>query len=125
MEKQVAITIFESLSSGLRLDAYRLLVRQGTSGMVAGDIAAALDIAPSNLSFHLKALTQAGLLSVTQEGRYQRYRANLLVMLDLIAYLTEECCAAQPQLCANMRKAASGTETPLPVPTSASETSKP
>ncbi len=77
MEKSTATRIFESLSSGIRLDAYRLLVKQGSTGMVAGQIAAELDLPPTNMSFHLKAMTQAGLLNVEQEGRFQRYRANL------------------------------------------------
>lgn len=100
METKTATTIFESLSSGWRLEAFRLLVRKGPEGMVAGDIAAALDLAPSSLSFHLKALTHAGMVSVEQEGRFLRYRANLLLMADLIAYLTEECCAGVPGQCA-------------------------
>jgi len=99
MERNTATMIFESLSSGLRLDVYRLLVKQGTHGMVAGEIASTLDVPPTNLSFHLKALTQAGLLSVEQEGRFQRYRANLPLMVELIAYLTEECCAGHPEDC--------------------------
>jgi hypothetical protein len=36
---------------------------------------------------------------VVQEGRFQRYRANLALMQTLIAYLTEECCAGQPEQC--------------------------
>lgn len=99
MENSTATTVFESLSSGVRLDVFRLLVKKGVEGMVAGEIATTLGIPPTNLSFHLKALTQAGLLSVTQEGRFQRYRANLALMLDLIAYLTEECCGGKPELC--------------------------
>ncbi|WP_297455468.1 helix-turn-helix domain-containing protein [Ferrovum sp.] len=99
MEKNTATTVFESLSSGLRLDVYRLLVKKGREGMVAGEIASTLHIPPTNLSFHLKALTQAGLLTVTQEGRFQRYQANIPLMLDLIAYLTEECCAGHPEQC--------------------------
>ena len=104
MRKTSAVTIFESLASGVRLDVYRLLVRKGLEGMVAGDIAAAVDLPPTNLSFHLKAMTQAGLLTVEQEGRYQRYRANLPLMLDLIAYLTDECCAGHPERCAVPRR---------------------
>lgn len=100
MQKDIATAIFESLSSGVRLDVYRLLVKKGTEGMVAGEIASELDIPPTNLSFHLKALTQARMLSVTQEGRFQRYRANLPLMLSLIAYLTEECCEGHPEQCA-------------------------
>jgi len=100
MDKSVATTVFESLASGHRLEIWRLLIRQGSAGLVAGEIATALQIPPTNLSFHLKAMTHAGLLTVAQEGRYQRYRANLGLMQDLIAYLTEECCANQPEHCA-------------------------
>lgn len=107
MERAAALLTLESLSSGIRLDIFRLLVRQGPEGLVAGEIATALELAPSNLSFHLKALTQSGLLSVEQEGRYQRYRANMPLMLDLIAYLTEECCAGHPELCGNLPTASS------------------
>ena len=99
MEKTTATTVLESLASGVRLDVFRLLVRQGPEGLVAGEIAAELELPPTNLSFHLKALTQAGLLTVVQEGRYQRYRANIALMTELIAYLTAECCAGNPSLC--------------------------
>jgi ArsR family transcriptional regulator len=102
MEKTSATTVFESLASGIRLDVYRLLVRKGTQGLVAGEIASALDIPSTNLSFHLKALTQARLVTVEQEGRFQRYRANMPLMLDLIGYLTAECCAGHPEQCADV-----------------------
>ncbi|WP_374515888.1 ArsR/SmtB family transcription factor [Niveibacterium sp.] len=105
MDKPTATSVFESLSSGIRLDVFRLLVRQGHTGMVAGEIAATLGLPPTNLSFHLKALTAARLATVEQEGRYQRYRANIPLMLDLIAYLTEECCAGHPEQCAELREA--------------------
>lgn len=100
MEKSAATAIFESLSSGVRLDVYRLLVQRGPQGLVAGEIAAALDLPPTNLSFHLKALTQAQLLSVAQEGRYQRYRANIPLMLELVSFLTAECCGGHFEQCA-------------------------
>jgi DNA-binding transcriptional ArsR family regulator len=118
MEKLTATTIFESLSSGVRLDVYRLLVKRGPEGMVAGEIAATLDVPPTNLSFHLKALTQAGLSTVEQEGRYQRYRANIPLMLDLIAYLTEECCSGHPEQCVDIRAASCCPDAVLPpIPT--------
>ena len=102
MDKLIATTVFESLSSGVRLDIYRLLVKTGPVGLVVGEIGSALAVPPTNLSFHLKALTQAQLVSVVQEGRYQRYRANLVLMQDLIAYLTAECCAGHPEQCAEL-----------------------
>ena len=103
MEKQTATDIFESLSSGVRLDVFRLLVKKGTEGMVAGEIASAVKVPPTNLSFHLKALTQGRLVNVAQEGRYLRYRANIPLMLDLVAYLTEECCSGNPDACVDLR----------------------
>ena len=68
MERNTATSIFELLSSGVRLEVFRLLVKQGRQGMVAGDIGTTLNVPPTNLSFHLKALTHAGLLIVEQEG---------------------------------------------------------
>lgn len=102
MDKSLATTIFESLASGVRLDIYRLLVKTGLQGLVAGEIGVALDVPPTNLSFHLKALAHAQLVSVVQEGRYQRYRANLALMQELIVYLTAECCAGHPEQCAEI-----------------------
>lgn len=99
MDNQRATSVFESLASGVRLDVFRLLVKTGPQGLVAGEIAAHLQLPPTNLSFHLKALTQSGLLGVTQEGRFQRYRANMMLMSELIAYLTAECCSGQPESC--------------------------
>ena len=114
MNKEIATKVFESLASGIRLEVYRLLVKTGLEGMVAGQIASELAIAPNNLSFHLKAMTHAGLLSVAQEGRFQRYRANIPLMLELIAYLTEECCAGHPEQCASLRNASGCSPTVLP-----------
>jgi ArsR family transcriptional regulator, arsenate/arsenite/antimonite-responsive transcriptional repressor len=99
MDQSLATTVFESLSSSVRLDVYRLLVKTGPQGLVAGEIGTTLGIPPTNLSFHLKALTHAQLVSVVQEGRFQRYRANMALMHDLIAYLTAECCAGHPEQC--------------------------
>jgi DNA-binding transcriptional ArsR family regulator len=115
MEKGIALSIFESLSSGVRLDVYKLLVKAGTEGMVAGEIASALDVPPTNLSFHLKALTRTGLVTVEQEGRFQRYRGNIPLMLDMIAYLTEECCSGHPEQCEELRAASNCCSAVLPV----------
>jgi len=71
-------------------------------------------VPPANLSFHLKALSQARLVTVEQEGRFQRYRADIPLMLDLIAYLTEECCSGSPAQCVEMRAASKCVEELLP-----------
>jgi ArsR family transcriptional regulator, arsenate/arsenite/antimonite-responsive transcriptional repressor len=114
MENLTATQIFESLASGIRLDIYRLLVKHGREGLVAGQIASTLDIPSNNLSFHLKGMTHSGLVSVEQEGRFQRYRANIPLMLELIAYLTEECCANEPEQCASLRAASPCSASVLP-----------
>ena len=102
MDRELALEIFESLASGVRLDVYRLLVKEGPGGLVAGELASILGLPATNLSFHLKALTHASLVTATQEGRFQRYRANLAPMAGLVAYLTEECCGGRPGLCGEL-----------------------
>ena len=110
MDKDTATTVFESLASGVRLDVFRLLVNAGPEGRVAGETATALGLPATNLSFHLKAMSHAGLVCATQEGRFQRYRANLGLMVDLIAHLTEECCGGQPELCGDFSAASVCTQ---------------
>lgn len=111
MNKQLATLLFESLASGIRLDVFRLLVKHAPTGLVAGEIASLLALPPTNLSFHLKAMTHAGLINVTQEGRYQRYRANLTAMQALIDYLTAECCTGHPEHCFDTGSGTSCCET--------------
>ena len=95
MNTHFAIPMFEALASAVRLDIVRLLVTYGTDGLIAGDIAHSLNIPPTNLSFHLKNLVQAGLVYSTQEGRYQRYTINVNAINNLIGFLTAECCSQQ------------------------------
>ncbi len=114
MTKQHVLEAMAALSSGVRLDVYRLLVKMGSEGIVSGDIAKSLDIPLTNTSFHLKTLVQAKLAVVEQQGRFQRYRANIPQMLQVIAYLTENCCANEPGACQSMRDKIPGLETVLP-----------
>ena len=116
MDQSEALAVFESLSSGIRLDVFRLLVKAGPQGAVAGEIAAALDVAPSSLSFHLKALTQSRLLTVEQEGRFLRYRANLAVIDGVIAFLTEDCCNGMPEACASVKEVRTRLPGCMPLP---------
>lgn len=103
MKTKQAVKIFEALSADIRLDVFRLLVKSAPEGLVAGEIAKLLDIPATNLSFHLKAIVHTGLVAVEREGRFQRYRANIPMMLDIIAYLTEECCQDHPDECRKLR----------------------
>lgn len=105
METSRATSIFEALSSAARLDVFRLLVKHAPAGLVAGEIASRLGIPPTNLSFHLKALLHSGLADMEKEGRFWRYRANIPLMLETIAYLTAECCSGHPEQCLRYRTA--------------------
>jgi ArsR family transcriptional regulator len=93
MESMDVIRALAALAQETRLGVFRLLVQQGPSGLAAGEIAQRLAIAPATLSFHLKELALAGLISARQDGRFVYYAANFSSMNDLIAYLTENCCA--------------------------------
>ena len=104
MESRYASRIFEALSSEVRLDVFRLLVKHAPDGLVAGDIARLLDLPATNLSFHLKALVQSGLVHGEREGRFLRYRASSPLMLDIIAYLTAQCCSGRPECCRAFRE---------------------
>ena len=97
MKTEQASQVFDCLSSGVRLDIWRNLIREGSKGKVAGELAKELDIAPNSLSFHLKNMLYAQLVFVEQEGLFQRYRANIEMMFGLISFLTEKCCENEPQ----------------------------
>ncbi len=106
METKHASKIFEALSSEHRLDIFRLLVKSAPEGLVAGEIAKALQIPTTNLSFHLKAIVQSGLAEVEREGRFMRYKANIPLMLEIVGFLTEKCCDSDPATCRKYRAAA-------------------
>jgi ArsR family transcriptional regulator, arsenate/arsenite/antimonite-responsive transcriptional repressor len=92
MEKTEALSALSGLSQGSRLDIFRLLVEQGPEGIAAGEIAERLVMANATLSFHLKELSHAGLVSSRQAGRFIYYSANFATMNRLVDYLTENCC---------------------------------
>ena len=99
MKIKTATTIFEVLASEVRLSIFRLLVKYAPEGLVAGEISQMLDIPKTNLSFHLKNIMYSGLVSMEREGRNTRYRANIPLMLETIAYLASECCSGNSAHC--------------------------
>jgi DNA-binding transcriptional ArsR family regulator len=99
MEKIDAVAALSALSQENRLDVYRLLVQAGPEGMAAGDVAAALGIAPNTLSFHLDRLRHARLVSVARQGRSLIYAARYETMNNLLGYLTQNCCGGNASLC--------------------------
>ena len=65
-----------ALGHPMRLQIVRYVVKAGGEGAAAGSIQEALDLPASTLSFHLKRLSQAGLLTVRQEGTFLYYSAD-------------------------------------------------
>ncbi|WP_106475987.1 ArsR/SmtB family transcription factor [Phytohalomonas tamaricis] len=99
METTQALAALGALAQGTRLAIFRFLIGRGPEGAYAGDIASALDVSPSTLSFHLKELAHAGLVRAEQQGRHVHYRAEFTHMQALIDYLTAHCCGDQPEQC--------------------------
>jgi len=92
MNSQTTVIALAALAQESRLAIFRLLVRVGPEGMAATRIGDKLGIAPSSMSFHLKELAHAGLVSVRRDGRSMIYSANFDEMNALVGYLTENCC---------------------------------
>src|SRR5260370_33467085 len=96
MNSNIVIRSLAALHHESRLAVFRMLVTAGPTGLPAGEIAQQLNVSPSSLSFHLKDLSHAELVSSRQEGRYVFYSANFDAMNELIGFLTENCCAGAP-----------------------------
>ena len=92
MNSKTAVSRLAALAQESRLAIFRLLVQKGPEGLCAGDIAAKLDLAAATLSFHLKELSNAGLLGARQDGRFIYYAPDFKAMNTLLGYLTENCC---------------------------------
>jgi ArsR family transcriptional regulator len=95
METKQAISAQAALAQESRLAVFRLLVQTGPAGMPATRIAERLGVPQSSLSFHLKELTHAALITPRQHGRFVIYSADFTTMNALMAFLTDSCCAGQ------------------------------
>jgi len=100
MEKSNAVAALAALAQDNRLDVYRLLVQAGPDGLPAGQVAAALKLAPNTLTFHFDRLRGAGLVTVRRDGRSMIYAARFETMNALLGYLTENCCKGSNDACA-------------------------
>lgn len=98
MTETDVVRALAALAQAVRLRVFRALVVAGQEGLTPGAIAERLEIAPNALSFHLKELTHAGLVSQERQGRNLIYRAAYPAMEELLAYLTENCCQGVPCL---------------------------
>ena len=99
MKNSDAVSALAALAQDSRLSVFRLLVQNVPAGLTAGVIGEQLDLPAPTLSFHLKTLAQAGLVSMAQEGRFVRYRAEMGGINALIGFLTDNCCDGHPECC--------------------------
>ena len=116
MEKSNAVAALAALAQDNRLAVFRLLVEAGPQGMPAGQVAAALKLAPNTLTFHFDRLRGAGLVSVRRDGRSMIYAARYDTMNELLAYLTENCCQGRADRCvpaARMKRAPARRKEPV------------
>ena len=103
MDKAAALLALAALGQDTRLEAFRLLVRAGSEGVPAGEIASQLGTVQNTMSAHLKVLDRAGLVRAERDGRIIRYLVDMNVFRDLLAYLMEDCCGGAPALPAGHR----------------------
>jgi DNA-binding transcriptional ArsR family regulator len=93
MKHQDIVRALAALAQDSRLAVFRLLVKRGPEGYSAGEIGEKLDIPGPTLSFHLKELAQAGLITPRKASRYIYYAPAFDRMNELLGYLTENCCS--------------------------------
>ena len=96
MDKATAISSLGALAHPIRLDVFRTLIVAGREGLTPGALIEELDVPSPKLSFHLKELAIAGLVTQEQAGRNVIYRAAYDQMDALIGFLTENCCKGVP-----------------------------
>ena len=96
MDEKAAVATLSALAQGMRLRVFRALVGAGSQGLTPGALAATLGVSASTLSFHLKELAHAGLVSQQRIGRHLIYRPELTHMNALLGYLVAHCCGGEP-----------------------------
>jgi DNA-binding transcriptional ArsR family regulator len=93
MKTKGAVSVLSALAQESRLEVFRLLVRKGAAGMAAGELSDHFGLPPATMSFHLKELSRAGLITARRESRSIIYSANYAHMKMLMGFLLENCCA--------------------------------
>lgn len=91
METNVVVRSLAALAHETRLMIFRGLVKVGPGGIAAGAIAEGMGLAPATLSFHLNALSQAGLVQARHDGRFVYYSADTDAMNAVLGFLAETC----------------------------------
>lgn len=100
MDENKAIDVFEALSNHTRLEAFRLLVKAGSAGLPAGEIADELGVVQNTMSTHLHKLARAGVVKSRRQSRHIIYCADFGTVRELILFLMEDCCGGSAAVCA-------------------------
>jgi DNA-binding transcriptional ArsR family regulator len=115
MEIKEAAGALAALAQESRLSIFRLLIKAGPQGLSVGRIAEALEIPGATLSFHLKELARAGLVSSQKEKQFFYYSVDFARMAELMTFLTQNCCRGMPEEClSGVENALSRCCTPQP-----------
>ena len=104
MKETDVVQALAALAQPMRLRTFRALVVAGPEGLTPGALCEQLDVAPTTLSFHLKELTHARLVTQQRDGRFLIYRAVFEQMNALLGYLTDHCCAGKSCVAPTPRK---------------------
>ena len=99
MDERQALSAFGALSQETRLKLLRRLVVAGPEGIAAGALAEQVEVSASNVSFHLKELERAGLVTTRRDSRSIVYSAEYDALTGLIRFLMEDCCSGRPEIC--------------------------
>jgi ArsR family transcriptional regulator, arsenate/arsenite/antimonite-responsive transcriptional repressor len=108
METKQAVAALGALAQETRLSIFRLLVQAGPEGVAPGRLSEILEVPAATLSFHLKELSHAALVTSRQEGRFIFYSADFEQMAALMTFLTHNCCQGMPEQCLTVMETALG-----------------
>jgi ArsR family transcriptional regulator len=99
MEIRDAVKALAALAQETRLGVFRLLIEAGPEGLSVGRIGEKLKIPGATLSFHLKELARAGLVTARHEKQFFYYAVDFQSMAGLMTFLTQNCCQGMPEDC--------------------------
>ncbi|MDO7835079.1 metalloregulator ArsR/SmtB family transcription factor [Sphingobium sp. HBC34] len=97
-----AVEALGALAHETRLSVFRMLVKAGPEGMIAGAIAEHQAVPPSTMSHHLAILERAGIVQSERESRLIHYRADYPAMRRLLMFLIQDCCQGVPEMCGDL-----------------------
>lgn len=99
MKSREVVRALSALAQESRLAVFRLLVKRGPGGFTPGVLSEKLQIPATTLSFHLKELQNAGLVTMRRESRFLYYSAQFDRMKELVGFLTDQCCSQADEAC--------------------------